>query len=168
MTARFRSVAACRLPGDAGLRSRQDQDNAPAHLPMTRADLSTSSPPAWLGWVGAGLTAMLAVLFLVLVQQLRAQNEQIQKLETRAKALENARALERTSALEEQVQSSVSRLQSLESLRGEVQRLAGQQQRLQTEIDQLQRGTPGLLPPLPPATAPAPTTPPRPGSAGNG
>ena len=74
MTARFRSVAACRLPGDAGLRSRQDQDNAPAHLPMTRADLSTSSPPAWLGWVGAGLTAMLAVLFLVLVQQLRAQN----------------------------------------------------------------------------------------------
>ncbi|MFM8525353.1 MAG: hypothetical protein ACKOCM_07010 [Cyanobacteriota bacterium] len=137
---------------------------------MTRAALRTSQPPTWLGWLGTGLTAMLAVLFLVLVQQLREQNEQIRKLGSRVEALENARALERTSALEEQLHSSVNRLQALESLRGEVQRLIGQQQRLQTAIDQLRRAEPTILPPLPPAVTPvpAPTAPPRPGTPGNG
>lgn len=137
---------------------------------MTRADFTSSQPPTWLNWLGTGLTAMLAVLFLVLVQQMREQNEQIKKLGSRVEALENARALERTSALEEQVHSSVNRLQALESLRGDVQRLISQQQRLQGAIDQLKRSEPRVLPPLPPATTPlpAPTAPPRPGSPGNG
>lgn len=136
---------------------------------MNRADLAASPPPLWLNWLGTGLTAMLAVLFLVLVQQLRGQNDQIQTLQRRVEAMENARALERTTALEEQLHSSVSRLQALESLRGDVQRLAAQQQRLQTSIQDLQRSSgPSLVPPLPPAITPAPGAPPRPASPGNG
>lgn len=136
---------------------------------MTRADLSGNAPPIWVNWLSTGITSMLAVLFLVLVQQTRGQNDRIQTLQRRVEALENARALERTSALEQQVQTSVSRLQALEGLRGEMQRLAAQQQRLQTTLDQL-RGTvgPTTLPPLPPATIPGPPPPPRPGTPGNG
>ena len=134
---------------------------------MTRADLSPSSPPLWLGWLGTGLTAMLAVLFLVLVQQLRGQNDQLQQLEAKVQALQNARALERTDALEEQVRNSVSRLQSLEALGGDMKRLAAQQQSLRADIDRLKRSEPGALPPLPPATTPPGQTPARPGSPGN-
>lgn len=135
---------------------------------MTSADLPPSSPPLWLGWLGTGLTAMLAVLFLVLVQQLRGQNEQLQRLEAKVQALQNARALERTDALEQQVHNSASRLQALEALRGDLQRLSAQQQRLQADIQQLNRREPGALPPLPPAIT-APGQPPvRPGTPGNG
>lgn len=130
---------------------------------MTRADVSSNPPPTWVNWLGAGITSMLAVLFLVLVQQVRGQNDQIQTLKQRVEGLENARALERTSALEGQVQTSASRLQALESLRGDVQRLAAQQQRLQASIDQLRGSSaPAPLPGLPPAVTPPPGTPPRP------
>lgn len=130
---------------------------------MTRADGPSNPPPNWVNWLGTGITSMLAVLFLVLVHQVRGQNDQIQSLQRRLEGLENARALERTSALEGQVQTSASRLQALESLPSDVQRLAAQQQRLQTTIDQLRgSGPPPPLPGLPPAMTPTPDTPARP------
>lgn len=130
---------------------------------MTRADVSSNQPPTWVNWLGAGITSMLAVLFLVLVQQVRSQNDQIQTLKQRVEGLENARALERTSALESQVQTSASRLQALERLRGDVQRLTAQQLRLQAAIEQLRGDSaPAPMPGLPPAISPPPGTPPRP------
>ena len=85
-------------------------------------------------WGGAGLTALLAVLFLVLLQQVRQQGQRLQTLQDRVQALENARDLERTDALEEQVRSTVRRLQGLEALRGAVQRLRSEQDTLRQQI----------------------------------
>jgi len=87
-----------------------------------------SELPNWMRWGGAGLTAMLAVLFLVLLAQVRQQTERLQQLQDKVQTLENARDLERTSALEQQLRSTVQRLQALEGLDQRLQRLSLEQE----------------------------------------
>ena len=93
-----------------------------------------SSLPSWMRWGGAGLTALLAVLFVVLLQQVHQQAQQLQLLQDRVQTLENAKDLERTNALEEQVRATVRRLQNLEGLRASLQRLRGEQESLRQQI----------------------------------
>jgi predicted nucleic acid-binding Zn-ribbon protein len=109
-------------------------------------------------WGGAGLTALLAVLFLVLLQQVRQQGQRLQTLQDRVQALENARDLERTDALEEQVRSTVRRLQGLEALRGAVQRLRSEQDTLRQQIRANHEASGTVLPeePLIPPAQPQP------------
>jgi TolA-binding protein len=101
-------------------------------------------------WGGAGLTAMLAVLFLVLLAQVRQQTDRIQLLQDKVQSLENARDLERTSAVEQQLRSTVQRLQALEGLDQRLQRLSLEQDSLRLQL----RATGGagleLDPPLDP------------------
>ena len=98
-------------------------------------------------WGGAALTGTLAVLFIVLLQQVRLQGERIQSLQNRVQTLENARDLERTNALEEQLRATVRRLQGLESVRATLQQLRHEQDALRQQIRASDQA--GLEEPLP-------------------
>jgi membrane protein implicated in regulation of membrane protease activity len=52
--------------------------------------------PEWVAWLQVGLSALLAVLFLVMLSKARHQGARIQELQDRIQGLENTRALERT------------------------------------------------------------------------
>ena len=108
-------------------------------------------------WGGAGLTALLAVLFVVLLQQVRQQGQQLRSLQDRLQTLENARALERTNALEEQLRSTVQRMQSLEGLEQTVQRLSQEQASLRLQVRSAARSSTASEPePVLPLEPPAP------------
>jgi TolA-binding protein len=83
---------------------------------------------------GAGMTAAVAVLFVVLLVQVRLQSNRIQQLQDKVQTMENANDLERTNALEEQLRSTVERLQGMEGLEQAVQRLSAEQANLKLQI----------------------------------
>jgi len=116
--------------------------------------------PRWMRLSGAGLTALLAVLFVVLLQQVREQGQQLKSLQNRLQTLENARDLERTNALEEQLRSTVQRLQTLEGIDQAVQRLSQEQASLRQQLHSAARSSTATSPDLPPLPAPMPPTPP--------
>lgn len=96
--------------------------------------------PRWMRLIGAGLTALVAVLALVLLHQLQQQANRNQALEGRVQDLENSRDLERAQALEAQLRALAQRLQGLEASAGQVQELELQQQELRRQLQsQLQR-----------------------------
>ena len=69
-----------------------------------QAAINTDASPngaslAWVPWLQAGVTAMLVVLFLVIVGKSRQQNDTIRQLQERVQGLENSRALDRTTGL---------------------------------------------------------------------
>ena len=96
--------------------------------------------------LGAGLTALVAVLALVVLQQLQQQTSRSQALERRLQTLENRSDLERTQALEAQLRAMVQRLQGLEASGGQLQELALQQEDLRRQL-QLQRRHQNAQPP---------------------
>ncbi len=100
--------------------------------------------PDWMRRAGAGMTAAVAVLFVVLLVQVRLQSNRIQQLQDKVQTMENANDLERTNALEEQLRSTVERLQGMEGLEQAVQRLSAEQANLRLQIG---RGYDGNLPP---------------------
>jgi TolA-binding protein len=110
--------------------------------------------------VGAGLTALVAVLALVLMHEVQQQARRSQALERRVQALENSRDLERTQALEAQLRAMVQRLQNLEARSGQMQELVLQQEELrrQLQLQRLQQNAqpPELLPFPEPGPVPAP------------
>ncbi|MCX5943304.1 MAG: hypothetical protein NTU65_09605 [Cyanobacteria bacterium] len=96
--------------------------------------------PRWMRLIGAGLTALVAVLALVLLHQVQQQASRSQVLERRIQDLENSRDLERTQALEAQLRALAQRLQGLEASAGQVQELELQQEELRRQLQsQLQR-----------------------------
>jgi TolA-binding protein len=102
-------------------------------------------------WLQAGITALVAVLFVALLVQTRQQASRIQELQERLQGLENSRALERTSGLEDQLRAAVERLQALESDSSRIDLL-------QAETDALSDQLRQLRPAPPPAGPVAPTT----------
>lgn len=83
---------------------------------------------------GAALTGLLAVLFVVVAMQVRQQAQRLQALQDRLQVLENNQDLERTNALEEQLRSTVQRLQNLEGIERTVQRLSSEQEALRQQL----------------------------------
>lgn len=125
-----------------------------------------SQLPDWVPWLQVGLTSMLVVLFVVVVGKTRQQNNQLQELRERIRGLENSRALERTTALEQQLRSTVDRLQDLERGQARLNAIGSDTAQLRQELRQLRKssqdqvGTPAgppassqqSPPPLPPLT----------------
>jgi len=115
--------------------------------------------PDWAPWLQAGLTAMLAVLFVVMVGKMRQQSSSIRALQERVQGLENSRALERTSGLEQQLRTTVERLQVVERSNAQLRALSSENKLLNAQLRQLRAtGTkpdpaddlPPLLPPVKP------------------
>jgi hypothetical protein len=144
----------------------------PAACLMTPApDQPGSSSPgpgpnaAWVTWLQAGVTAMLVVLFLVIVGKTRQQSATIRQLQERVQGLENSRALDRTTGLEQQLRSTVERLQAVERNSARINTLSGENASLRQELRQLrtprdpdnqprQPTEPGVVSPLPPLKPP--------------
>ena len=136
-----------------------------------QAAISTDASPngaslAWVPWLQAGVTAMLVVLFLVIVGKSRQQNDTIRKLQERVQGLENSRALDRTTGLEQQLRSTVERLQAVERNGTSIDGLSRETANLRTELSKLRGARPseaaapktdelplGVPPLRPPATA---------------
>ena len=95
-------------------------------------------PPVWTGWLQIGLSTMLAVLFLVILGKTQEQNQRLMRLEQRLQGLENSRALDRTSVLEEQQRAMVGRLQTLESGAQRLEALERQQQQWRSALADMQ------------------------------
>ena len=112
--------------------------------------------PDWAPWLQAGLTAMLAVLFVVMVGKMRQQSSSIRALQERVQGLENSRALERTSGLEQQLRTTVERLQVVERSNAQLRALSSDNKLLNAQLRQLRAtGTEpapadDLLPPVKP------------------
>lgn len=133
--------------------------------PSARSSSPQAPLPTWMRRAGAGLTALVAVLFVVLLLQVRQQGERIQTLQDKLQTLENEKDLDRTNALEEQVRSTAERLQNLEGLEQTVQSLRSEQASLRAQlrsqdrapqfpldngVDLNNKPKPGRLPALPP------------------
>lgn len=139
--------------------------------PQSSSSIASGSaaPLAWVPWLQAGVTAMLVVLFLVIVGKARQQSATIRQLQERVQGLENSRALDRTTGLEQQLRSTVERLQALERNSVRIDGLSRETASLRSQLSRLQgqAGTPNsaatrgdeppVLPPLPPLKTPAPT-----------
>lgn len=123
----------------------------------------TPGPPLWTGWLQIGLSSMLAVLFLVILAKTREQSQLLMRLEQRLQGLENSRALDRTSVLEEQQRAMVGRLQSLEAGAQRLEALEQQQDQWRSALADLQ-GRAVRRPQRDPDLFPAPAMP----SAGPG
>jgi hypothetical protein len=138
-----------------------------------QAAISTDASPngatlAWVPWLQAGVTTMLVVLFLVIVGKSRQQNDTIRQLQERVQGLENSRALDRTTGLEQQLRTTVERLQSMERNGTRIDGLSRETANMRAELSRslglagapngsAYRGDePPLLPPLPPLKTPAP------------
>ena len=107
---------------------------------MVPASNPAKSPPLlpeWTIWIQVGLTALLAVLFLVILDKGRQQSAKIQLLEQRLQGLENSRALDRTTALEQQLRSTVERLQRVERNTSRIDSLTAESKDLQKQLFQL-------------------------------
>ncbi len=120
--------------------------------------------PAWLPWLQLAISTTLAVLFVVVLARSREQSRQLGVLQQRVQGLETSRALDRTGLLEQQLRSTVERLQSLEGEQrrlGELLReqaeqgLQRQQERSATRPDGGGSTPPPPAPPLPPPAAEA-------------
>ncbi|MCX5941448.1 MAG: hypothetical protein NTX18_10730 [Cyanobium sp. LacPavin_0818_WC50_MAG_67_9] len=127
---------------------------------------------AWVPWLQAGVTAMLVVLFVVIVGKTRQQNATIRQLQERVQGLENSRALDRTTGLEQQLRTTVERLQAVERNSARIEALSGENANLRLELRQrATRDASGdSLPPLPKLDephAPPPQPSPKPPAPAN-
>ena len=132
------------------------------------ANAGSPAPLAWTTWLQAGVTAMLVVLFLVIVGKARQQSATIRQLQERVQGLENSRALDSTTGLEQQLRSAVERLQAVERNSARIDGLSRDAASLRAELARLRNpaGTPNsapsrgdeppVLPPLPPLKTPTP------------
>ena len=125
-------------------------------VPASNPAKSAPVLPEWTIWIQVGLTTLLAVLFLVILDKGRQQSAKIQLLEQRLQGLENSRALDRTTALEQQLRSTVERLQRLERNTSRIDSLTAESKDLQKQLFQLrtealkQNSSNPELPPLQP------------------
>jgi TolA-binding protein len=128
---------------------------------------ANGAPLAWVPWLQAGVTAMLLVLFVVMVGKTRQQSAAIRQLQDQVQGLENARALERTAGLEQQLRTTVERLQAVERTSARIDALSSSNANLTQELRRLkgnqasEAAPPALsdelpLAPLPPLKPAAP------------
>jgi hypothetical protein len=136
-----------------------DREDERVRRPPTPAGL-----PPWTGWLQIGLSTMLGVLFLVMLAKTREQNQLLRRLEQRVQGLENSRALDRTSVLEEQQRAMVERLQKLETGSMRLEAIEQQQEQWRQGLSEL--GGRAVRRPEPPRDLlPAPPARPAPSQA---
>jgi len=110
---------------------------------------------------------MLLVLFVVMVGKTRQQSAAIRQLQEQVQGLENARALERTAGLEQQLRTTVERLQVVERNNARIDALSSANANLSAELRMLRSNQAsetapdplGDAPPLTPLPGPKQATP---------
>ena len=114
--------------------------------------------PSWLFWLQLGLTTTLAVLFVVMLVKTRQQSADLRGLQDKVAGMENRNALDRTTAIEDQLRSTSERLQALERQGAQVAALSAENNRLRLELRGLEgaMGKPGSVLPGDDPLAPLP------------
>lgn len=114
--------------------------------------------PTWLFWLQLGLSTTLAVLFVVTLVKTRQQSMAIRELQDKVAGIENRSALDRTTAIEDQLRSTSERLQALERISAQVSTLSAENNRLRLELQGADRagGRATGLPPLDDGLTPPP------------
>ena len=132
----------------------------------SRGQRRAGDQPQWLPWVQLSISTMLVVLFVVMLAKVREQATSIGELEQKLSTIENSRSQDRTTAMEQQLESMIQRLQSVEKLSDQLRNVDRQQQALKQDLQQLRsipRPTfeaPGESPsPMPTPLAPNPSRP---------
>lgn len=127
-----------RASDPAGARSGWEALDGPPARSAGRPVLAGSAgggTPAWLGWLQVGMSSMLAVLFVVTLVRSREQNQELQRVRQRLKALESSRSIDRSAAQDEQLRAVVDRLQSLEEQQAQRLQIAERErQRLEQQL----------------------------------
>ena len=96
--------------------------------------------PPWLAWLQLSISSMLVVLFVVMLGKVRQQAGTIGELEQKVRTIENARSLDRTTAMEQQLEAMIQRLQSVEQVGEQLRNVDRQQQAIKQDL-QLLRST---------------------------
>ncbi|MCX5947211.1 MAG: hypothetical protein NTY67_03150 [Cyanobacteria bacterium] len=120
--------------------------------------------PPWLAWLQLSISSMLVVLFVVMLGKVRQQAGTIGELEQKVSTIENARSLDRTTAMEQQLEAMIQRLQSVEQLGEQLRNVDRQQQAIKQDLQQL-RST-ARVPITDPGLQSSPTPAPQPLSPG--
>jgi hypothetical protein len=116
-----------------GARRGWDAIDGPGARPAPPPVLAGSAgTPAWLGWLQVGMSSMLAVLFVVTLVRSREQNQELQRVRQRLKALESSRSIDRSAAQDEQLRAVVQRLQTIEEQQAQRLQIA-ERERLRIE-----------------------------------
>lgn len=126
------------------------------------------APPPWVSWIQMGLSAMLAVLFLVVLSRSLEQGRALRQLQIRLETLESSRNLEKAADQNSQLRILTQRLQALETHVGErMERSESERLRLQQLLSDLRsRMTPArALPEEDTDSSPAPRPRPVTGSS---
>ncbi len=116
--------------------------SAPGSASDQRPELLDSEMvvPAWLVWLQLGLSTTLAVLFVVMLFKTVQQGATIRQLRDRVAGIENSRALDRTTAIEDQLRTTAERIQVLERQGAQAASLAADNARLRQQLRAAQRG----------------------------
>ena len=116
--------------------------SAPGSASDQRPELLDSEMvvPAWLVWLQLGLSTTLAVLFVVMLFKTVQQGATIRQLRDRVAGIENSRALDRTTAIEDQLRTTAERIQVLERQGAQTASLAADNARLRQQLRAAQRG----------------------------
>ena len=104
---------------------------------------SEMAVPTWLVWLQLGLSTTLAVLFRVMHVRSVQQSSTIRQLKDRVEGIENSRALDRTTAIEDQLRSTADRIQVLERQAAQSAALAADNARLRQQLSTARRSTAG-------------------------
>gem|GEM_PF-2555804 len=98
------------------------------------------APPPWVGWIQMGLSAMLAVLFLVVLTRSLEQGRALRQLQMRLETLESNRNLEKAADQNSQLRVLTQRLQALETLESNrnLEKAADQNSQLRVLTQRLQ------------------------------
>jgi hypothetical protein len=125
----------------------------PGRPPMPMGFVAPPGAPPWLTWLQVGLTSMLAVLLAVSLVRSREQSIETQRLRQRIRLLEASRSFDRSAAQDQQIQSVIGRVQTLEEVVSRrLQASERERQRLEQQLLELHtnprpgRLTPGIAP----------------------
>ncbi len=127
-------------------------DRAPTPDAMVGKRRTPDGQPLWLAWLQLSISSMLVVLFLVMLAKVREQAVTIGELEQKVRTIENGRSQDRTTAMEQQLESMIQRLQSVEQVGAQLREVNQQQQALKQDLQQLRSSpnpildNPGRLP----------------------
>ena len=130
----------------------------------SRGSQNPGGQPLWLSWVQLGISSMLVVLFLVIFGKVREQATTIGELEQKIRTIENERSQDRTKAMEQQLESMIQRLQSVEQVGDQLRNVDRQQQALKQDLQQLRNTPHQAVEALEPQSSPTPT--PQPANPG--
>ena len=130
-------IPASMSPMASSHRPNGSSDRESSLVERSRGGGSPPGQPVWLAWIQLSISTMLVVLFLVMLGKVHEQAASISELQQKLRTIENSRSQDRTSAMEQQLESMIQRLQSVEQVGEHLREVDRQQQAIKQDLQQL-------------------------------